>query len=79
MKSYQNHLVTTKSYGEAQNINYRPTMRSSAVFPLIHKPSKIKSIYTFMGYWMKKRGINIVTVLVTIRDKNGKKSRSTLN
>ncbi len=73
MKSYSNHLISTKSYGEAQNVNYRPTMRSSAVFPLIHKTSKIKSIYTFMGYWMRKRNIPLVTVLVTIRDQNGNK------
>jgi len=73
VKSYNNHLISTKSYGEAQNVNYRPTMRSSAVFPLIHKASKIKSIYTFMGYWMRKRNIPLVTVLVTIRDQNGNK------
>lgn len=73
MKSYNNHLITTKSYGEVQNLNYRPTMRSSAVFPLIHKPSKIESVYTFMGYWMRKRNIPLVTVLITIRDQNGKK------
>lgn len=73
MKSYQNHLKTTKSFGEIQSVNYRPTMRSSAVFPLIHKPNKIKSIYTFMGYWLRKRNIPIVTVIATVRTEKGEK------
>ena len=73
MKSYKNHLITTKSFGETKDISYNPTMRSSAIFPLIHTTKKISSIYTFMGYWLKKRNIAIISVLVTIRDANGKK------
>jgi hypothetical protein len=73
MKSYAEHLTSTKSYGEVQNINYRPTMRSSAVFPLLHKPNGLTSIYTFMGYWLRKRKIPLVTALVTVRNKNGEK------
>jgi hypothetical protein len=48
-------------------------MRSSVIFPLIHKPKKISSIYTFMGYWVKKRDIPIITVVITTRDANEKK------
>lgn len=73
MKSYKNHLIDTKSYGYNQSLNYRPIMRSSAAFPLIHKPGKIISLYTFMGYWLKKRTIPLVSVLVTVRNSNGKK------
>ena len=73
MKSTQEHLSSTKSFGEVQNINYRPTMRSSAVFPVIHKPGKIISIYTFMGYWLRKRNIPLVTALVTLRNESGEK------
>lgn len=73
MKSYKNHLITTKSFGETKSVSYNPTMRSSAIFPLIHTTKKISSIYTFMGYWLKKRNIPIISVLVTIRDSNGKK------
>lgn len=73
MKSYKKHLVSTKSYGETLDKDYRPVMRSSAAFPLIHKPGRIKSIYTFMGYWLRKRNINLVTVLATIRTDDGKK------
>ena len=73
MKSYQNHLKDTRSFGEELKTNYKPTMRSSAVFPLIVIDKKIDSIYTFMGYWLRKRNISLVTALLTIRDMNGKK------
>lgn len=73
LKSYTAHLKTTQSYGEKLSPEYRPTMRSSAVFPLIHKPNKLYSIYTFMGYWLRKRNIPVVTALVTVRDEYGKK------
>lgn len=73
MKSYKEHLSTTKSFGEVQSLDYRPTMRSSAAFPLLHKPKSLTSIYTFMGYWLRKRNIPLVTVLVTVRNRDGKK------
>ena len=73
MKSNQQHLTSTKSFGEFQDLNYRPTMRSSAVFPIVHKPGKIISIYTFMGYWLRKRSIPMVTALVTLRNESGEK------
>ena len=73
MKSYQNHLSTTKSYGEIQDKNYRPTMRSSAAFPMLNKPGKVTSVYTFMGYWLRKRNIPLVSVLVTLRTTEGEK------
>jgi hypothetical protein len=73
MKSYKNALISTKSYGEIQALDYRPTMRSSAVFPLLHKPNRLLSIYTFMGYWLSKKNIAVVTALLTVRDKFGEK------
>lgn len=73
MKSYENHLTDTKSFGEALRANYRPTMRSSAVFPLILRRDGLESIYTFMGYWLRKRNISVITALFTVRDSNGKK------
>ena len=73
MKSTQNHLSSTQSFGEIKSTNYRPTMRSSAAFPLIHKPGRISSIYTFMGYWLRKRNIPLVTALLTIRNEAGEK------
>jgi hypothetical protein len=73
MKSYSKHLTSTRSYGEAKGPEYRPTMRSSAVFPLLHKPNRLASIYTFMGYWLRKRNIPLVTALITVRNKDGEK------
>lgn len=73
MKSYAEVLTSIKSYGEEQKVHYRPTMRSSAIFPLLHKPNRLISIYTFLGYWLRKRNIPFVTALVTIRNKNGEK------
>ena len=73
MKSYQSHLTETQSFGENLPKNYRPKMRSSAIFPLIKKKYKIESIYTFMGYWLRKRNIKVVTALITIRDSIGNK------
>ena len=75
MKSYQKHLIDTKSFGENLPLNYRPTMRSSAIFPLIIRKNKIESIYTFMGYWLRKRNIKVVTALITVRDDLGKKNK----
>ena len=73
MKSYQKHLTDTKSFGENLPINYRPTMRSSAIFPLIVQKDKIDSVYTFMGYWLRKRNIKLVTALINIRNELGDK------
>ena len=73
MKSYKNHLKDTKSFGEEKNLDYKPTMRSSAVFPLIIRSKKIDTIYTFMGYWLRKRNISLVTAVLTARDLNGEK------
>ena len=75
MKSYAAHLTSTKSFGESQSLTYRPVMRSSAAFPLIHKPGKVTSLYTFMGYWLRKRHIPLVTVLATVRAASGEKIR----
>lgn len=48
-------------------------MRSSAAFPMLHKPGKVTSVYTFMGYWLRKRNIPLVSVLVTLRTTEGEK------
>lgn len=71
MKSYKEHLRSTNSYGETQSLLKKPTLRSSAVFPLIHKHKRLTSIFTFMGYWLKKREIKKVLVILTTRDAEG--------
>lgn len=71
MKSYSNHLTSTQSFGESIPVNYRPTMRSSAVFPIRVENNKIDTIITFLGYWLLKREIKEVTAIITIRSSNG--------
>lgn len=71
MKSYSNHLSTTHSYGETLPRNYRPTMRSSAVFPVRLDAEGTDALVTFLGYWFLKRSIPEVTVLLTLRDGGG--------
>ena len=71
MKSYSDHLKSTRSFGEEIPKNYRPTMRSSAVFPVRVEHGELDTIITFMGYWLLKRSLQEVTVILTLRDKNG--------
>ena len=71
MKSYSNHLISTQSFGEQIPLNYRPTMRSSASFPVRVVNNKLDTIITFLGYWLLKREIKEVTVIITTRSSNG--------
>lgn len=68
MKSYKDHLVSTNSSN-----NYllrKPVFRSSAVFPVLYNKKLNTNIY-FLGYWLIKRNIKEVNILVTIRNKSG--------
>lgn len=69
MKSYKNHLTSI-----GFNNNYllrKPIYRSSAIFPfLINK--KMNTNIHFLGYWLIKRNIKEITLLITIRNKLGK-------
>ena len=73
MKSYQAMLKSSMSTGETLPTHYRPTMRASACFPVRYKKNKIDTIATLMGYWMLKRAIKEVTILITIRTSDGEK------
>ena len=71
MKSYYQHLKSTQEFGENQNLLKKPILRSSAIFPVIHNESFSSSIH-FLGYWLLKRNILEVTLIITLRDANGK-------
>ena len=73
MKSLSSHFRSTQNFGEQLPVFYRPTMRSSAIFPFLFRRGKINSVYTFMGYWLRKRNIPEVTVLFTLRTAEGEK------
>lgn len=68
MKSFQSHLNSTQS---GQNlIIKKPIFRSSAIFPFLVNKKMNTNIY-FLGYWLIKRNIKQITILVTIRNKYG--------
>ena len=69
MKSYQNHLASlnnTKNY-----YLRRPVFRSSAIFPFLIN-SHLNTKIHFLGYWLIKRNIKEINILISIRDKTGK-------
>jgi len=70
MKTYQEHLKSVLSYGETVSSTRKPVFRSSAIFPVIENGIFSTQIL-FMGYWLKKRNIPEVTILVTLRDEIG--------
>ena len=68
MKSYQNHL---KSINNGKNyIQRKPIFRSSAIFPFLINKELNTNIY-FLGYWLIKRKIKEVSLLITLRNNTG--------
>lgn len=69
MRSYYDHLATTapKPEGAAPQ---GPTLRSSAIFPVIQDEG-ISSRVLFMGYWILKRNIQEITCVITLRNHEG--------
>mgnify|MGYP001310037890 CR=1 FL=1 len=71
MKSYYQHLSSTREFGEKKNILKKPILRSSAIFPVVYNEFYSSAIH-FLGYWLLKRNIPEVTLIITLRDKTGK-------
>tara|TARA_Y100000590_G_scaffold413256_1_gene508928 strand:+ start:410 stop:1987 length:1578 start_codon:yes stop_codon:yes gene_type:complete len=70
MKSYYQHLSSTREFGEKENILKKPILRSSAIFPVIHNEFYSSAIH-FLGYWLLKRNIPEVTLVITLRNSDG--------
>ena len=70
MKSYYQHLKSTREFGEEQSITKKPILRSSGIFPVIQNQSYTSSIH-FLGYWLLKRNIAEVTLVITLRSSDG--------
>ena len=70
MKSYYRHLSSTQEFGEKENIFKKPILRSSAIFPVIHNEFYTSSIH-FLGYWLLKRNIPEVSLVITLRSADG--------
>ena len=69
MKTYKAHLISTSS--NQKKILRKPVYRSSAIFPFILS-KKLNTNIHFLGYWLIKRNIKEVEILITIRNKKGK-------
>jgi hypothetical protein len=70
MKSYHKHLESTLASGETVSLTRRPVFRSSAIFPVLHT-AHYSSRVLFMGYWLLKRHIPEVQMLITLRGEDG--------
>jgi len=75
MKTYKNHLTST-SNTKRKNLS-NPVYRSSAIFPFILS-NKLNTIIHYLSYWLIKRNIKEVNLLVTIRNKKGNIIKKTI-
>ncbi len=71
MKSFYKHLSSRLEFGESQEITRKPILRSSGIFPVV-KNSNYNSRIIFLGYWLIKRNIPEVGLIITLRDQKGK-------
>ena len=70
MKSYYTHLQSVSEFGEKNNIIRKPILRSSGVFPVIQNQQYSSRIH-FLGYWLLKRKIPEVTLIISLRNQFG--------
>jgi hypothetical protein len=71
LKSYYKHLASRLEYGEIPESSRKPVLRSSGIFPVI-KNKNFSSRILFMGYWLLKRNIPEVGIIITLRSDIGK-------
>ena len=70
LKSYYTHLLSRSEFGETNDIKRKPILRSSAIFPVLKNPNLTTRIL-FLGYWLIKRNIPEVHLLITLRTQSG--------
>lgn len=70
MKTFQEHLNSVSSSQSGNAVARRPVFRSSAIFPAFHNPDYTTRV-TFLEYWLLKRNISQVALLITLRDRVG--------
>lgn len=70
MKSYDKHLQSTQAEGTAVDVRRKPCFRSSAAFVALQQGS-ISTRILFLGYWLVKRSLQEVNILVTLRNGQG--------
>jgi hypothetical protein len=69
MRSYYEHLETAMAVAKTA-VPTHPTVRSSAIFPVMNLPG-IHSRILFMGYWILKRNIKEILTVVNLRSEKG--------
>lgn len=69
MRSYYSHLETLKK-NSSSAIEPKGTYRSSSIFPVFHTPY-MSSRLLFLGYWMLKRNIPLMSAVATLRSREG--------
>jgi hypothetical protein len=70
VKSYYKHLISRKGFGEIIENTQKPILRSSGIFPVV-KNKFYSTRILYLGYWLIKRNIPEVSLLVTLRDQSG--------
>ncbi len=70
MKSYKDHLISTKSIGEKVDLGRRPVYRGSAIFTVMSN-KYLDTRILFMGYWIVKNKIDELGLLITLRNQYG--------
>jgi len=70
VKSLYQHLCSAREFGETIDLTKKPIFRSSAIFPVVKNNSYTTNIL-FLGYWLLKRKIQEVNLLITLRDYEG--------
>ncbi|MGH1338220.1 MAG: hypothetical protein ACRBFS_19005 [Aureispira sp.] len=70
MKTYENHIKSIQQVGETLDVNYKPVFRASAIFPVLHT-EHFSSEILFLGYWLLKRKIKEIGLVITLRSEEG--------
>jgi len=71
MKTYEEHIKSIQQVGEELDVNYKPVFRSSAIFPVLQN-EHFSSQVLFLGYWLLKRKIKEIGLVITLRSEEGK-------
>src|SRR3989338_236841 len=71
MKSYHQYLESSREPVPSLVTDKKPVFRASAIFPVIHN-ERCTTRVSFMGYWLLKREIKEISLVVTLRNQEGR-------
>ena len=70
MQSYRKGLEARGAFGESVSLTRKPIFRGSTIFSIIES-DYISTKITFLGYWLLKRNIKEVGIVLSLRDEFG--------